>query len=89
MNFDNLVHDLRILIRTWDVRSNHKKCIETFLNDKLKMYHGKKNNDTKTAIDILTSEDDNQNDIKPNFSIFQYQRVVSKPIYYNLKQEEM
>ena len=64
MNIDNLIHDLRILISTWDDRSNHKKCLEIFLKDKLITYHGKKDSDTKTFIDKRPISEDKQTNLK-------------------------
>jgi len=54
MNIDNLVHDLRILISTWDDRSNHKKCLGIFLKDKLITYQVK---NTKNTISQRRSDE--------------------------------
>ena len=64
MNFDNLVHDLRILISTWNNHSNYKKCLEIFLQDKEKSHHRKKYVDTERANIKNATLDDNHANLK-------------------------
>ena len=49
MSFDKLIHDLKVLVSTWDKKSKHKKCQETFIKYKCCANKRKIGDDKKTS----------------------------------------